>query len=151
MVSCDYPPCPKCSKGYLLPFYNERGANIYLCTVCDYRMGFKAMGGHKGVDDRSYEPDHMTSFIWEMEKIEQEAKLEKERKQLEAKAEWEKREKEALKEKERKDEEVRAEKEKKAREAKVDKLKKDEEAKEERELRRKAQKAQHDRGIFKIK
>jgi len=30
-----YPICPKCKEGTLLPFYNDKGVNTYMCTVCE--------------------------------------------------------------------------------------------------------------------
>jgi hypothetical protein len=75
-----FPPCPKCNKGTLLPFYNEFGANIYLCTVCDFRIGYKSKAGHRGVNDSDFEPDPTTHLIWDMEKMEQEQEKRKKKK-----------------------------------------------------------------------
>jgi hypothetical protein len=77
---CLYPPCPKCNKGYLLPFYNEFGVNIYLCTMCTFRIGHKSKGGHRGVIDPDFEPDSTTQLIWDMEKMEEEQQKSKKKK-----------------------------------------------------------------------
>jgi|GEM_PF-6469797 len=39
MAESMYPPCPKCGKGTLLPFFNSSGENIYVCTHCLRKFG----------------------------------------------------------------------------------------------------------------
>lgn len=49
--SCMYPTCPKCNKGKLLPFFNVKGVNIYVCTVCEIKFGGEdSHWGHRGIN-----------------------------------------------------------------------------------------------------
>jgi len=44
-----YPKCPKCEEGTLLPFFNNRGVNIYVCTHCEVEFGTNSSSGHEGI------------------------------------------------------------------------------------------------------
>jgi len=46
MANTTHPECPKCNKGYLLPFYNSEGVNVYACTVCGRIFGVPNPSGH---------------------------------------------------------------------------------------------------------